>query len=101
MGVVAARCWFVVVCGLAFGCGGGESSAESCPVSAADALAGDGRSLTSLSLGPSGSCAVANDGSLFCWGGGKYTPERVPLAGSVLQVAVGAAAKCAIRPGGS
>ncbi|HEX6277673.1 MAG TPA: hypothetical protein VFZ53_31745 [Polyangiaceae bacterium] len=84
-------------------CGDGESSAarDTCPESGARP-AGDGERITSLATGLPGSCAAADDGSLFCWGDGHDTPEPVAGVDSVTKVVVEASSyACAIRLGGS
>jgi alpha-tubulin suppressor-like RCC1 family protein len=65
-------------------------------------LDGDGQRLTALAIGGAGTCALADDGTPYCWGQlSSLDPEPVTDVGSVTSVVVGPARTCAIRPGGS
>ncbi|HEX6763896.1 MAG TPA: hypothetical protein VF103_00425, partial [Polyangiaceae bacterium] len=88
---------------LAIGCGEASKATDEATCSGTEgALEGNGESLSSLALGPVGTCAVANDGTLLCWGDiGVSEPEPVADVGKVTTVSVSTVDTCAIRPGGS
>ncbi len=76
------------------------------------ALRGDGR-WRALSSGGSHSCGIADDGSLWCWGGNEHgqlgvgdtdhrdRPARVGSQSDWIQVSAGRTHSCGIREGGS
>jgi alpha-tubulin suppressor-like RCC1 family protein len=95
------RGWVVVVAGFVFGCGE-EPPAEPICASGQPMLEGDGNSFTSVVIGDANTCALADDGTPYCWGDGSaFEPRAVTDVGRVDGVVAGAVRTCAIRPGGS
>jgi hypothetical protein len=95
------RGWVVVVAGLVFGCGDEPPAEPTCPVGE-PMLEGDGNSFSSVVIGDSNTCALADDGTPYCWGDGSAAePRPVTNAGRVDSLFAGAVRTCALRPGGS
>jgi len=94
--------WLVALSALASACGDGESPAarDTCPESGT-LPTGDGERMTSLATGRPGSCAAADDGTVFCWGRGRDTPEPVADVDDVTTVVVDESVDtCVIRADG-
>jgi alpha-tubulin suppressor-like RCC1 family protein len=91
----------VVVAGVVFGCGDEAPAEPSCP-SGEPTLEGDGSSMTSVVIGDANTCALADDGTPYCWGDGSaFEPRAVMGVSRVEGLNAGPVRTCAIRPGGS